>query len=387
MLNIINDFKVMVHEGQDETFTTSYQHPLTKKRVRMSFLSKEDASSYKKKMEAKFKKSQFESYENATIEELLMYFMKEVPENPFNFKFRNYHLIDFIETFGDFGIYEVTTRSLKQWMDQVQVEGHFRDIRMRGIKCDMNTFFAFLVDKEIISESPLSTIYYKVLAPSVKSRNLLSPKEIQELLAATKDHSPGYLYPLVKIFQETAAKSIEVIDLNWDQVDLEKGLVSFNKRNKAQARTLKLSDELIHMLRIKKKQKTEKERKVNGENEGEEEREGEKGKSTRSNKSRNRVFMTYYKEPFTYEKLRSAVNEFKRKKLYKGAWVIGDLRHSFAVNFLSEGGDMKELQRILGHGNIFDTKRLYGEASQSKNIALGKSGNSFDGISETKGGC
>lgn len=39
-----------------------------------------------------------------------------------------------------------------------------------------------------------------------------------------------------------------------------------------------------------------------------------------------------------------------------------DLRHSFAVNFLKSGGDMRRLQQILGHENIFDTKRLYAEA-------------------------
>lgn len=41
-------------------------------------------------------------------------------------------------------------------------------------------------------------------------------------------------------------------------------------------------------------------------------------------------------------------------------WTPMDLRHSFAVNFLAQGGEMR-LQYILGHNNIFDTKRLYGE--------------------------
>lgn len=131
----------------------------------------------------------------------------------------------------------------------------------------------------------------------------------------------------------TAAKSAEVIELEWEQLDLEKGLVNFKQRNKSQARTLKLSDELVYMLRLKENKQ-------------------------------GRVFKTYYKEPFTYEKLRKAINEFKKKKLYDGEWVTADLRHSFAVNFLADGGDMRELQRILGHWNVYETKKLYGEAAK-----------------------
>jgi transcriptional regulator with XRE-family HTH domain len=68
----------------------------------------------------------------------------------------------------------------------------------------------------------------------------------------------------------------------------------------------------------------------------------------------------------TRAKLTRAVNEFKNKGLYKGEWGPLDLRHSFAVNFLAKCGDMRELQRILGHNNVFDTKRLYAEAAIEK---------------------
>jgi len=329
----MNYFKVFINPGRDETFTTSYQHPLTKRKIRMSFLSREDASSYKKKVERKFKRSSFSNYGELSIEDLLIYFMQEVPSSPFNL--RKIHLIDFIETFGDFGIYEVTTKALRAWLDQIQAENRLKDISMRGLKCEIDTFFAFLREKEIISESPLSTIYYKIEVQPLKSRNLLSYDEIDLLLEAIRDFSPGYLYPIIKMFAETAAKSSEVIELVWEQLDLEKGLVTFNGRKKSQARTLKLSDEVVYMLRLK-------------------------------DDKQGRVFKTYYKESFTYEKLRKLINEFKKKKLYEGDWVTADLRHSFAVNFLADGGDMKELQRILGHWNVYETRKLYGDSARER---------------------
>ncbi len=83
--------------------------------------------------------------------------------------------------------------------------------------------------------------------------------------------------------------------------------------------------------------------------------------------------MTYYKEPFTKPKLARLVNEFKIKTRCEIQWTLMDLRHSFAVNYLRSGGDIRKLQYSLGHENIYDTKRLYSEAiikADSKTVEL-----------------
>jgi len=296
----------------------------------MSFLHQGDATEYQKNIEQKFKRN---DPSDSSVQSLLIDFLQSVPDNPFSKS--NVHLIDFIETFGDFKIDEITTTALKQWLDQVQHECRVKDITMRGLKCEIDTFFNFLKEKEIISDSPLSTIYYKIDTQPLKSRNLLSKEDIENLLKELRDYSPGYLYPIIKMFTETAAKSSEVIELDWKQVDLDKGLILFERRDKSQARTLKISDELIYMLRLK-------------------------------NNKDGRVFMTYYKEPFTYEKLRRAIGEFKKKNLFKKDWVVADLRHSYAVNFLSSGGDIRDLQKALGHWNVYETKKLYAEAGKNQ---------------------
>ncbi len=201
---------------------------------------------------------------------------------------------------------------------------------MRGLKCEIDTLFAFLEEKEIISESPLSQIYYEKTVPQLKARNLLSEQDIEKLLEAIKKYSPGYLYPIIKMFSETGAKVSDVIDLKWQDVNLAEKTINFVGGEKSQARSQTISEELVDILAKKKR-------------------------------SSAFVFQTYYKESFTRSKLTRAINEFKLRKLYKGDWGPLDLRHSFAVNFLSKGCDIKELQKILGHNNVFDTKRLYGE--------------------------
>ncbi len=330
----MQDFQVNVYPLRDKNFLTSFVHPLTKRKVRQNFSSRLEAQEYSQQVEARFKRPKPENFRELTIEELVVYFMSERPQNN-HFVRSKRHLFDFIETFGQFKIDDLTTDAFRVWLDQIQRENGLKDITMRGLKCQIDTLFAFLEEKEVISESPLSRIYYEKIAPPLKARNLLSEEDIEKLLTAIQGYSPGYLFPIVKMFVETGAKVVEVIELGWKDVDLQNGIIHFRSREKSQERKLKISNELVSDLAKKKRQSTT-------------------------------VFLTYYKEPFTRSKLTRAVNEFKDKELYKGEWGPLDLRHSYAVNFLARGGDMRELQRILGHNNVFDTKRLYGEAATEK---------------------
>lgn len=122
----------------------------------------------------------------------------------------------------------------------------------------------------------------------------------------------------------------EIIELKWDQVDCIKRTIEFVGTDRSQSRTLPISEELAMFLSKKQRQ--------NG-----------------------FVFKTYYREPFTRVKLSRAINEFKGQGLYKRDWNLLDIRHSFGVNFLTQGGTLQELQLLMGHANVFDTKRIYGQ--------------------------
>ncbi|MFP5491657.1 MAG: tyrosine-type recombinase/integrase [Bacteriovoracia bacterium] len=327
----MNEFQVNIYPIQDGTFLTSFTHPLSKRKVRKAFTSRELAKGYKEEMEIKYRRKHRSHYQELTLEELIMIFIDEKPRNAFAKS--KIHIMDFVSTFGEYQVSELTSDSFKVWLDQVQKEYKLRDITMRGLKCQVDTLFSFLVDKDIISESPLSKIYYQKYVPSVKSRNILTSSHIEDLLTSIKSYSPGYLYPMIKLISETASKNKEVVDLKWNDVNLEKGTIHFVENKAGKERTLPISEELVTLLKNKPK-KT------------------------------GVLFWTYYNEPFTTNKFHRLVTEFKLANLYKGDWTPLDLRHSFAVNFLSRGGDMKELQYILGHGVLSDTRRLYGESAK-----------------------
>ncbi|NOT77734.1 MAG: site-specific integrase [Bacteriovoracaceae bacterium] len=330
----MQEFKVNIFTSQENNFLTSFVDPLTKRKVRRCFSTKEDAQVFKKSTETMYKVGPKNKFSNLTIEELIIYFLIEKPKYN-KFSKTHCHLIDFIDTFGKFYVENITHNSLKMWLDQIQAENNLKDITMRHIKGDVDSLFTFLEEKEIISESPLRRIYYDQIAPPLKARNLLSESDIKKLLNSIKLYSPGYLYPIIKMFAETGMKTSELVELRWDEINLDNGIVRLNTKLQCQDRTLKISSELVKILSMKKRVS-------------------------------EIVFQTYYKEPFTNFKLVRIINEFKAKKMYIGEWCPMDLRHSFAVIFLSNGGDILELQRILGHKSVYDTKRLYAEAVGKK---------------------
>lgn len=328
----MKEFSVTVYPIKTGEYFTSYLHPLTKKRVREHFQNRSDALANKEEVEEKFKKTQFKSLIGLSVSDLLHLYMMDVPNNNLA-KYAKSYCTDFAETFGEFQIEKLTCEILKVWLDQIQKENNLKDISVRKIKCDFDGFFKHLVDKEIISESPLTTIYYEKITPPISSRNILSEKDIMDLLSAVKDSSPGYLYPLIMMFAETGAKTTEVSDLTWKDIDLENKKVRFKQTPSSCERTLEISDELAQLLGKKK---------------------GKQGY----------IFMTYYGEPFTKGKVGRAITEFKVRGKYQRDWCVSDFRHSFAVNFLSKGKSINQLQYILGHKNSQQTRDLYGEVSK-----------------------
>lgn len=319
-------FQVNNYTLKDGTVLASYIHPLTRRKVRKTFATAIEANEYKTKIENKFNGIDLNSYRDLTLEELMILFFHEKPNSTF-FKMR-LHLVDFAETFGHYRIDSIRTDMLRTWLNHIQLENQIADTTMRSIKCTLDRFFEFLIEKEIISESPLREIYYRKTPAAKITRTYLPVHEIEKLLEAAKRYSPGYLYPIIRLFGETGAKVTEVVELKWHQVDCVKRTISYEGTDRSQARVVPISEELASLL-------------------------------SRNRREAGVVFKTYYREPFTRVKLARAINEFKAKRLYRREWNLLDLRHSFGVNFLAQGGSLAELQKLMGHANVFDTKRIY----------------------------
>jgi len=61
------------------------------------------------------------------------------------------------------------------------------------------------------------------------------------------------------------------------------------------------------------------------------------------------------------QRLQRAMRRFKKHFPNGKNWGPHALRHSFAFNFLKQGGNMYQLQAILGHKSIDVTVDTYGQ--------------------------
>lgn len=332
--NIMKELTVNIYPLRNGEFLTSYAHPLTKRKFRNRFATRDEAKVHKESVESKFNRKNAANYQDLNLEELLLLYLHENPKSDLNYNKKGL-VRDFLDTFSEFSAAEITTDSMKIWLDQQQRERNLKTVTMRSIEAQLNRFYKYLIDKNVISESPVATINYEWSRPSIKEKNILTEQQIENLLTAIKGYSPGYLYPLIRTFAETGVKTMEAMEITWNDVDLENGTIRFPKTIASQERKIKISEELKDLLNQKKKKQ-------------------------------GYVFVTYFGNQFTKHSIRRAVDEFKSKGLYQGDWNPLDLRHSFAANFLLKFGDLKKLQYLMGHSLVHDTRKLYGEVLQNK---------------------
>ncbi|MFM9625880.1 hypothetical protein ACKI14_49835, partial [Streptomyces turgidiscabies] len=82
----------------------------------------------------------------------------------------------------------------------------------------VNSFFRFLIEKRVIAESPIKAILKDRI--NAYKRTILPEEDIAAILSEARRLSPGYIYPMVLMINESAAKTSEVLSLKWKSVNL-----------------------------------------------------------------------------------------------------------------------------------------------------------------------
>jgi site-specific recombinase XerD len=65
--------------------------------------------------------------------------------------------------------------------------------------------------------------------------------------------------------------------------------------------------------------------------------------------------------PIGMQRLTRLLQRFNKHFPMEKEWNLHGLRHSFAYNYLKKGGEMYQLQAVLGHKHIQVTVDLYGQ--------------------------
>ena len=331
--------EIVVYQQKNASWVTSYPDRLNDLRVRNFFNSESDAKAFKKEVLKGLRSNSLNTFSHMSIADLMRRYLEEAEDHRYSMK--RVHLQDFVNTFNDRKVIDLTTEDMKVFLERIQKETKLSESTMRGIKCRVDHFFKYLIKKEVITESPLKEVFYRNPVPDLKSRNILSSGQMLELLSEVKRLSPGYLYPIIKLVHETLLKTNELFILSSKSLKPDHKIL-LKGTGSSQERTLAITPELYQTLKNKA--------------------------------DSDLLFKTYYGEGFTKNKLTRAIKEFKTKSKTKFPWNLMDIRHSRAVELIESGKSFEELKYILGHKSLFDTKRMYGDAVkkdlESKTIPL-----------------
>lgn len=198
------------------------------------------------------------------------------------------------------------------------------------------------------------------VTPRVEKKQVetLDAEDIGKFLAAIR--GTKYEYPLfVAVF--TGLRQGELLGLTWDCVDFEHGLLLINKQHNRvkgdtefrfaslkndKARVLTVADEVIDVLKLQKQRQ-------------------ESWGAALGNGWENPDNLVFTTEFGRYINNKILYQNFKRiaKNLGKPDLRFHDLRHTYAVNSLRAGDDIKTVQENLGHATASFTLSTYAHAT------------------------
>jgi site-specific recombinase XerD len=235
----------------------------------------------------------------------------------------------FCDTFGKTSVGLVTKKDLTAWLELIQSRNNYTNCNLRNIKTQINHFFRFLVEEDVLAHNPVASIVIKKGPPS-RPRVVLAEEEISSLLEMLKTHSPTELYPVFYAELHTGARMSEVVWLKWAQVDFSTGLIHFLRTKNGEDRFIRMSEQLSAFLKALPRHC-------------------------------DYVFTNWNNEMWTKNQYRKLIVKIKSKHAFPKYWNNHVMRHTFAYHYLRKGGNMYQLKAILGHRSIQMTVDLYGK--------------------------
>lgn len=326
----MTDLKLKIYQIKTGDHIVCFIDPVTNKRKRKKFESKNLAKIYQKDLELRYQAKGSQSFNQTLVKDYIKLHLEKSPDS--RLVDRKRHFKSFSEEFGGRRINQVGKNELSVWFQQIKTKHDLSDRTLNTIKSDLNSFFHFLEDENVITDSPLNKIKFARKPPLRRLRVTLSVDEIHKVLENAKIFSPKLLYPILFIAAYTDSRRGEVTKLKRKDVDFETGLIQFRNTKNGEDRSIRVSRSLKEFLDI-------------------------------FLKSHDSEFVVPYKnnEMVPGFIIGKHLRRFRKHFPIGKDWTPHALRHSFANNFLKMGGNMYQLQAILGHKSIDVTVDTYGQ--------------------------
>jgi len=210
--------------------------------------------------------------------------------------------------------------------------GKLSDATVHKYYAVVRTFSRWLRDQEYTQTSAT----HKVSAPRVEDKlpESLTDEEVTRLLRYLKSYCSERVQLIFSFFLDTGARLNEVVQLNVDGVHLDDGWVKvFGKGRRERIMPLgkALKRDLgTYLATIR---------------------------PTIANPDEQALFVTQHGTRYTREGMATLVKSKLKKIGVKGHYGPHKLRHTYATNYLRNGGQLEQLRIVMGHRDISTTQR------------------------------
>ncbi|MEA3442693.1 MAG: tyrosine-type recombinase/integrase [Chloroflexota bacterium] len=236
------------------------------------------------------------------------------------------------------------------------LSGHTINTYMRSIRA----FWSWLVEEEIIEVNPFSRL--KIPKPPKKVIATFSQYQIESLLSIMNNSPEGYRdMVIILTLLDTGLRVNELINLKMEHVWLEESIIKvLGKGNKE--RLVPIGKQIRKLLWRYISQYRPEPALPNLDN----------------------LFLNRDGRPLTKNRLDSLMKHYGKLAGLTGIRCSPHtLRHTFAINYLRNGGDVFSLQKILGHSSLemtrryceladVDMRRAHAIASPVDNLKIGR---------------
>jgi site-specific recombinase XerD len=245
---------------------------------------------------------------------------------------------DFFNHVPEIGnVSEVTEHDIRRYINKLLEKG-LSPVTVNIRTSALRSVFRCLTEKEIIDKNPATNIHK--LKVDEKPIFTLTDSQIRRLFAEIDKSSfagfRDYIAMLLMLkcgLRINEINSLEVKDIDFDnRVILLPGAKNKNRKT----RTIPISKKIVDEF----KQYVKEAKEYFGE--------------------LDRVFVNQYGESLREDRIRKRMDKYSRQAGLKDECRASphSLRHTFATNFLKNGGNIRSLMQILGHSDL-ETTQIY----------------------------
>jgi integrase len=144
---------------------------------------------------------------------------------------------------GEMNISEITPMQVIKVRGMIQASDATKNIYMAALR---HLFTMAIKEFGVASDNPLLKIS-NLKAPRERVR-YLSNKEFEDLLIACKESANSYLYLVVLLALGTGARKMEIMNLTWSNVDIDRQLLYLHTTKNGELATLPIPSKIMPEL-------------------------------------------------------------------------------------------------------------------------------------------